>query len=101
MTESDLRDLASDVLASKKSTPSSAPASAVNRDIVAQNLALDNQQIDRRNRPPRHRSLRSENRTHRRGNQEAYWENIQDSFTTEPLRKFTYIIATPDMPTGC
>ena len=28
----------------------------------------------------------------------AYWENIQDAFATEPLRKFSYIIATPDMP---
>jgi hypothetical protein len=28
----------------------------------------------------------------------AFWENRQDAFTTVPLRKFSYIIATPDMP---
>ena len=27
-----------------------------------------------------------------------YWELISDSFTTEPRRKFTYIIVTPDLP---
>ena len=27
-----------------------------------------------------------------------YWETISDSFTTEPRRKFTYIVATPTLP---
>ena len=27
-----------------------------------------------------------------------YWEGISDSFTTEPRRKFTYIVATPVLP---
>ncbi len=97
MTEGDLRDLASDVLASKKITAIVGTGLGANRDVVAQLLALDNQQIDgeiaRLNIDTYESAIEPKDEEIK-----TYWETIQDSFTTEPLRKFTYIIATPDMP---
>ena len=97
MTETDLRDLASDVLASKKINAIVGSGLGVNRDIVARNLALENQQIDgeiaRLEIDPFEAKIQPTDEEIKK-----YWETIQDSFTTEPLRKFTYIIATPDMP---
>jgi hypothetical protein len=97
MTEADLRDLASDVLASKKINAIIGSGLAVNRDVVVQNLALENQQVTgeiaRLDIDPYEAKIEPTDEEIKK-----YWENIQDSFTTEPLRKFTYIIATPDMP---
>ena len=97
MTEGDLRELASDVLASKKITAIVGTGLGANRDVVAQLLALDNQQIDgeiaRLNIDTYESAIEPKDEEIK-----TYWETIQDSFTTEPLRKFTYIIATPDMP---
>jgi hypothetical protein len=97
MTEADLRELASDVLASKKINAIVGSGLGVNRDIVAGNLALDNQQIEgeiaRLDIDPFEAKIQPTEEEIKK-----YWETIQDSFTTEPLRKFTYIIATPDMP---
>jgi hypothetical protein len=97
MTEGDLRDLASDVLASNKITAIVGTGLGANRDVVAQLLALDNQQIDgeiaRLNIDTYESAIEPKDEEIK-----TYWETIQDSFTTEPLRKFTYIIATPDMP---
>jgi hypothetical protein len=97
MTEADLRDLASDVLASKKINAIIGSGLAVNREVVVQNLALENQQISgeiaRLDIDPYEAKIEPTDEEIKK-----YWENIQDSFTTEPLRKFTYIIATPDMP---
>lgn len=97
MTEADLRELASDVLASKKITTLVGTGLGVNRDVVSQLLALDNQQIDgeiaRLNIDTYESAIEPTD-----DEIKAYWENLQDAFTTEPRRKFTYIIATPDMP---
>ena len=97
MTEADLRELASDVLASKKITTLVGTGLGVNRDVVSQLLALDNQQIDgeiaRLNIDTYESAIEPTD-----DEIKAYWENIKDAFTTEPRRKFTYIIATPDMP---
>ena len=97
MTETDLRDLAADVLASQKLTSIVGTGLGVNRDIVARSLALENQQIDaelaRLEIDPFEAKIQPTDEEIK-----TYWETIQDSFTTEPLRKFTYIIATPDMP---
>jgi peptidyl-prolyl cis-trans isomerase D len=97
MTEGDLRELASDVLASKKITAIVGTGLGVNRDVVSQLLALDNQQIDGE-------IARLSIDTYEAAIQpsddeiKTYWETLKDAFTTEPRRKFTYIIATPDMP---
>ncbi len=97
MTETDLRELVSDVLASKKINAIIGSGLGVNRDIVAQNLALEKQQIDgelaRLEIDPFEAKIEPTDEDIK-----AYWENIQDAFMTEPLRKFTYIIATPAMP---
>ncbi len=97
MTEGDLRELAADVLASKKITSIVGTGLGVNRDVVSQLLALDNQQIDgeiaRLNIDTYEAAIEPTD-----DEIKAYWENLKDAFTTDPLRKFTYIIATPDMP---
>lgn len=97
MTESDLRDLAADVLASKKINAIIGSGLTVNRDVVAQGLALDNQQIEgelaRLDIDPFEAQIQPTDEEIK-----TYWETIQDAFTTEPLRKFSYVIATPDMP---
>jgi peptidyl-prolyl cis-trans isomerase D len=97
MTEKDLRELAADALAARKINAIVGAGLGVNRDIVALDLALDNQRVNgslaRLDLDPFEEKIQP-------GDDEikAYWETLQDAFTTEALRKFTYIIATPDMP---
>lgn len=97
LTEGDLRELASDVLSSKKINTIIGSGLGANRDIVAQNLALDNQQVSgaiaHLNLDPFEAKITATDEQIK-----AYWETIQDAFTTETLRKFSYIIVTPEMP---
>jgi hypothetical protein len=95
MTEKDLRDLTSDVLAFKKINAIVGAGLTVDRDSVTKNLALQNQQITgelaKLELAPFEEKLQPSEDEIRK-----FWENIQDSFTTEPLRKFTYIVIAPD-----
>lgn len=97
MTEADLRELASDALASQKINAILGSGLGVNRDMVAQNLALDNQRISgnlaRLDLDPFEAKIQPTDEEIK-----TFWENRQDAYNTAPLRKFTYIIATPDMP---
>ncbi len=97
MTEADLRELVSDLLSYQKINSIVGSGLTVQREIVAQNLALDNQQVTgalaRLDIDPFEAKIEPTD-----AEIKAYWENIKDSFTTEPLRKFSYIIVTPDMP---
>lgn len=97
MTESDLRELAADVLASRKINSILGAGLGVNRDVVALELALENQRVNgslaRLDLDPFEEKIQPTD-----DEIKAYWETLQDAFMTEPLRKFTYIIATPDMP---
>jgi peptidyl-prolyl cis-trans isomerase D len=97
MTENDIRELASDVLASKKINAIVGSGLIVDRDAVAKNLALENQQITgeiaRLDLAPFEEKIEPTEEEIK-----AYWETIQDAFTTEPLRKFTYVVVTPDLP---
>ncbi len=97
MTEGDLRDLAADIIASKKINAIVGSGLGVNREVVALELALENQQIEGEiaslSIDPFETEIKPTDEEIK-----AYWETIQDAFTTEPLRKFTYIITTPDMP---
>jgi hypothetical protein len=97
MTEGDLRELAADALAARKINSIIGAGLGVNRDIVALDLALDNQRVNgslaRLDIDPFEEKIQPTD-----DEIKAYWETLQDAFTTEPLRKFTYIIATPDMP---
>lgn len=97
MTESDLRDLVSDLLSYQQINSIVGSGLAVNREVVAQNLSLDNQQVSgslaRLDIDPFEAKIEPTD-----DEIKAYWENIKDAYTTEPLRKFSYIIVTPDMP---
>lgn len=97
MTEKDLRELASDVLASKKINAIVGAGLGVDRDAVARNLALEGQQITgdvaRLSLTPFEEKIQPTEEEIKK-----YWEGISDSFTTEPRRKFTYIVATPVLP---
>jgi hypothetical protein len=97
MTEKDLRDLASDVLASKKMNSIIGSGLGVDRDTIARSLALENQQITgylaKLELTPFEEKIQPTEDEIRK-----YWESISDSFTTEVRRKFTYVVATPVMP---
>jgi hypothetical protein len=97
MTERDLRELASDVLASKKINAIIGSGLGVDRDAIAKNLALENQQISgsiaKLDITPFEEKIEPTEEEIK-----TYWETISDSFTTETKRKFTYIIATPKPP---
>ncbi len=97
MTEKDLRELVSDVLAGKKITAIIGSGLGVDRAAVAKELALENQQITgglaKLELSPFEEKIQPTEEEIKK-----YWEDISDSFTTEPRRKFTYIIATPALP---
>jgi peptidyl-prolyl cis-trans isomerase D len=97
MTESDLRELASDALTTQKINSIVGSGLAVNRDIATQNLALENQRVagnlGRLDLDPFEAKIQPTD-----DEIKAFWEERQDAYTTAPLRKFSYIIATPDMP---
>lgn len=97
MTEKDLRELVSDVLAARKINEIVGAGLASDRDAAARNLALQSQRITgevaklelapfEAKLDPKEDEIRT------------YWENVRDAFKTEPKRKFTYIIATPEAP---
>jgi hypothetical protein len=97
MTEKDLRELASDVLASQKIEAIVGSGLGVNPAVTRQILSLENQQITgdvaklmlapfEDKIEPTEEEIKT------------FWEGISDSFTTEPRRKFTYIVATPVLP---
>ncbi len=98
MTEKDLRELASDVLAGKKINAIVGSGLSVDPDAVAKDLALQNQQITgelaKLELAPFEEKIQPTEEEIKK-----YWEVISDSFTTEPKRKFTYVIATPTLPT--
>lgn len=94
MTESDLRELATDVLVSQKLNAIVGSGLSANREFITKNLAFENQQTtgeivllemsDYEDIEPTEEQIKE------------YWENIQDAFMTEPRRKFTYILASPE-----
>lgn len=94
MTERDLRELASDVLASQKIGDLVGSGLNVSRDSVASQLALHNQRISgevaKLDLAPFEEKIQPTDEEIK-----TYWEGISDSFTTEPRRKFTYVIVTP------
>jgi len=94
MTENDLRDIASDAIVSQKLQSILGSGLGADRGVIAANLALDNQQITaelgkldldtyQSKIDPKEEEIK------------AFWEGIQDSFKTEPLRKFSYVLVTP------
>lgn len=97
MTERDLRELAEDIIAFDKISELVGAGLLPHEDAIAHKLALDSQSISgsialmdiepfEKSVEPTDQELKS------------YWEVIQDAYMTEPKRKFTYVIATPNMP---
>lgn len=94
MTEHDLRELAADAIVAGKLQSILAAGLGTDRDAIARSLALDEQEISveiarldldtyQDKIDPQEEEIK------------AYWESIQDSFKTEPLRKFTYVLVSP------
>lgn len=96
MTEKDLRELVSDILAIKKLNAIIGGGLGTDRNFAATNLALSDQQITgevgKLELSPFEEKINPTEEEIK-----AYWEVISDAFTTEPRRKFSYIIATPEV----
>lgn len=94
MTESDLRELASDAIASRKLNSIVGGGLVLNRDALIANRALADQMISgstaRIDIAPVKAGIQPKDEEIK-----SYWESIQDAFMTAPKRKFTYFIATP------
>lgn len=94
MTESDLRELASDAIASTRINSIIGGGLTMNKDAVKSAQALDNQQISgsiaRLDLAPFEAGIKPTDEEVK-----SYWENIQDAFMTEPQRKFSYLILSP------
>lgn len=97
LTENDLLEFVSDVIASKKLKTILSAGLGTDRDAVAKTLALAKQQISadlgclalgpfEDKIQPTEEEIKS------------YWEPIKDDFQTTPRRKFSYILVTPDVP---
>lgn len=97
LTEGDIRELASDVIAQRKIAEILGAGLTTNRAMVAKGIALDSQRI-RANiaridiDPIRDAINPTEEEI------KAYWENVQDAFKTPEKRKFSYIIVSPVFP---
>ncbi len=97
LTEKDLRELASDVLAEKEISAIVGAGLIAPREEVARTFALQNQritgQVAKVELAPYEAKIEPTEEEIK-----AYWETVSDAFTTEPRRKFTYILATPKVP---
>lgn len=94
MTERDLRSIVSDILVSDRLSNIVGAGLGVDREAIAANKALENQQITailaKIPLDPYEAAIEPTEEEIK-----GYWELIQDSFTTPVRRKFTYIIASP------
>ena len=97
LTEGDLLDLISDMLAVKQIKAVIGPGKKVDRDKVTEEIALKNQAIDGEIACLGIDSFKTEIRPTDE-QIKSYWQERQDSFMTDELRKFTYFIAAPVMP---
>lgn len=97
MGEKDLRELAADALACRKLGEILGTGLGVDRDFLARSFALSSQQISgelaRLDAKPFEEKIQPTEEEVK-----AYWETLQDSFKTEPKRKFTYFIANAQLP---
>jgi hypothetical protein len=97
LSEKDLRELAADALACRKLGEILGTGLSVDRDFLARSLALGSQQISgesaRLDAKPFEEKVQPTDEELK-----TYWETLQDSFKTEPKRKFTYFIANAQLP---
>lgn len=97
LTEQDLRDLVGDMLTFQKLSDVLGSGLRSDRDFIAKSRALDNQQITasmvRLDLQPFVDEMDPSD-----AEIEEYWSTIKDLFRTEPMRRITYVLATPDLP---
>lgn len=97
MTESDLREFVKDAIGYEKVSELIGAGLTDQRDVLAINQALGNQQVSgelaRLDIGPFKEKVQPTD-----DEVKAYWENIQDLFKTQLLRKFAYVIVTPQLP---
>lgn len=97
LTENDLLDLASDILAASKLKAILASGIVADRETVAKSDALQKQQISaelgRLDLTPFEDKIQPTEEEIK-----SYWEPVKDGFRTTPRRKFSYILVTPELP---
>jgi ElaB/YqjD/DUF883 family membrane-anchored ribosome-binding protein len=97
LTEGDVRDLASDVIAQTKIAEVVSAGLTTDRDTVAKNSALEGQRIAlevaRIDLDPIEAKIDPSEEEIK-----TYWETTQDAFKTPEKRSFTYLIAKPKIP---
>lgn len=95
LTEADIRELASDIIAQTKIAEILGSGLYGNRDVIEKQQAIEGQSIranlTRIDRDPIEAEIDPSTEETK-----LYWETVQDSFKTEEQRRFTYLIATPD-----
>lgn len=96
LTEKDFRALISDIIATAQIRAIVSAGLLVDRDATAKAMALDSQQISgsvaRLELAPFKDKIQPTDEELK-----AYWELIQDAFTTAEERRFSYILAAPDV----
>ena len=95
LTENDVRELASDIIAQTKIAQIIGSGLEENPAIVAKDQAINSQTI-RANIVKIDRAPLEANIEPSAEEIKTYWETVQDSFKTQEQRRFTYLIATPD-----
>ncbi len=97
LTEGDIRNLASDIIAQNKLAEILGAGLSTDRDVVAKNSAIDGQRISvdvsRIDLDPIEAKIDPSEEEIK-----AYWETTKDAFRTPEKRKFTYLIAKPGIP---
>ncbi len=97
LTESDVRALASDVIAQKKLTDILGSGLTTPASVITKRNALDGQRI-RTNVARIDIDPIEEKIEVTEEEIKTYWETVRDAFKTPEKRKFTYFIAKPEMP---
>lgn len=96
LTEGDIRELASDVIAQAKLTQILGTGLTTDRSAVAKESAINGQRIAvdvaRIDLDPIEEKIDPSEEEIK-----TYWENVQDAFKTPEKRKFTYFIAKPTL----
>jgi len=97
LTEADIRELASDIIAQRKLAEILGSGLSSNQDIVAKRIALDSQRISanvaRIDIAPIEEKIDPTEEEIK-----TYWDTVQDAFRTPEKRRFSYIIAKPTFP---
>jgi peptidyl-prolyl cis-trans isomerase D len=93
-SEEDVRELARDAIATHKLMEVVGSGLPSDRSFVSINQAVTQQQVSAE---IAHLSLDTFEAKQQASDEDVkkYWEGVQDGFTTEPKRKFTYVLVSP------